>query len=428
MPVKKIIPNGITINPFAMFRIIIKMLTITDKSKCCGCEACAQICPADAITMKADAEGFFYPETDKEKCVNCGLCEKVCPEMQPPARNAFAKTFAAKHNDGGTRMKSTSGGAFSALAEKTLKCGGAVFGAAFNDKWEAEIICAVNAEELDRLRRSKYVQSRIGSSFKIAKKMLEEGRNLLFSGTPCQCAALKNYLGRDYENLILASIICHGVPSPAVWAKFLQETAGAEKIKNINFRDKRFAWDIQFVSIELKDGRTLPGPKGLMKLFSPLLAINRGWLFRRLYKLPYKISSLYERPSCYKCPFKGIPSSADFVMGDLWGVEEIAPHLYDKKGLSLLFACGDKAMEYLQGTSLELHEISEKDAVRHNPYAAKPVEMNIRREEFFRRFGNEPVCGLIRELSGEKSLPVKIICKIINAGKAAANKIFNSKR
>lgn len=400
------------------------MITITEKAKCCGCEACVQVCPANAITMKADSEGFYYPETDKSKCINCGLCEKICPELCPPERYKFAKTFAAKHKDCGTRLKSTSGGAFSALAEKILESGGAVFGAAFNDKWEAEHICVSNAEELERLRRSKYVQSRICSSFRLAKELLEEGRNVLFSGTPCQCAALKNYLGRDYENLILASIICHGVPSPAVWKKFLNETVETEKINSVNFRDKRFAWDIQFFSIELKDGSTLPGPRGIMKLFSPLLAINRGWLFRRLYKLPYKISNLYERPSCYKCPFKGIPSSADFIMGDLWGVNEIAPNLYDKKGLSLLFVCGTKAMEFLKGTSLELHEIDEKAAVRHNPYAIRPIETNSKREDFFRRFANEPVCGLIRKLSGEKNIPAKIIGKIKDMAQAAIRKIF----
>ena len=198
-------------------------ISISDKANCCGCSACYSACPKQCISMVEDEEGFRYPIIDKSKCIDCGLCEKVCPVLNVSNPNKPASIFAFSNKSEDIRLKSSSGGAFSLLAELVLSQGGVVFGAAYDNNWEVAHTYIERIEDLDMLRRSKYVQSRIGDTYKQAKNFLKEGRKVLFTGTPCQISGLRHYLRKDYENLITMDFVCHSAPSPKVWRKFLRE-------------------------------------------------------------------------------------------------------------------------------------------------------------------------------------------------------------
>lgn len=199
------------------------MLQITDKSKCCGCNACVQRCPKQCIVMYKDREGFLYPVIDTAVCIDCGLCEKVCPVLNQNNARKPLQVFAAKNKNEIQRLHSSSGGIFILLAEQTIQNGGVVFGARFDQNWEVEHCYAETIEELQPLMRSKYVQSRIANTYKEVEAFLRHGRRVLFVGTSCQIAGLHKFLRKDYDNLLTVDFICHGVPSPGVWYKYLEE-------------------------------------------------------------------------------------------------------------------------------------------------------------------------------------------------------------
>lgn len=364
------------------------MITVTDKTKCCGCGACFNICPKNCISMKRDDEGFAYPEVDENLCINCGLCEKVCPILSNNPGNEVKTVYGARHKSAEIKGLSSSGGMFTLLAEYVLRRGGVVFGAGFDDSWRVRHAYAENETDLDNLRRSKYVQSDMGVCFKTVKDFLLAGRQVLFTGTPCQTAGLKNYLGKDYPNLLAADIICHGVPSPGVWERFLTETAPLGDIKAIDFRHKRFGWDASYLNISLKDGAALPQAGGLFKYCKGFLNRSKGKFFRLIYRLPYTISNLYERPSCHACAFKGKSKYADFTMADLWGVKEIMPEMYDEKGVSLLMINSAKAEAAFKDLAVNLlyKDISLEAASKYNPYFLRSTSPSPCREEFFKSF------------------------------------------
>ena len=371
------------------------MIKILQKTQCCGCQACANTCPKGCISMQPDEEGFLYPKVDEAACINCGLCEKVCPILHKPSTYPVLKTYAAKHMSNETKLKSSSGGIFTALAEIILKEGGVVFGASFDGNWNVVHAYVENLEDLDKLRRSKYVQSDIGKTYQQAKQFLEQGRAVLFTGTPCQIAGLRNYLGKEYEKLLTAELFCHGVPSPAVWQKFLTQDTQKGKISAIDFRHKHFGWDASFLKISYQDGSSIPqAPHCLL----PLLSKGQGFLFRRLYRLRFWISNLYERPACHQCHFKGLDKMADFSMGDLWGVRETYPQQYDVNGLSALLVNTLKAQGLCEKLALEKTPVDLQKVVKYNPYLLTSVKPHPKRKEFFRRYQTENFNSLVREL------------------------------
>lgn len=198
------------------------MINIKDKSNCCGCNACVQKCPKQCISMREDDEGFLYPYVDKILCIDCGLCEKTCPVINSKEERKPLNVFAAKKPNDEVRMQSSSGGIFTLLAENVIDEGGVVFGAGFNERWEVVHSFAEKKEDLAKFRGSKYVQSKVGNSYKQAEAFLKQGRKVLYSGTPCQIAGLKQYLRKDYANLLAVDFICHGVPSPGVFRTYLR--------------------------------------------------------------------------------------------------------------------------------------------------------------------------------------------------------------
>ena len=385
------------------------MITIFDKTNCCGCGACSNICPKSCITMQADEEGFLYPKINKKTCINCGLCEKTCPILNKPKTYQILQCYAAKHKNSKIKLKSSSGGIFTALAENILKEGGVVFGAAFDKDWNVRHTFCKNLNDLDKLRRSKYVQSDIGLTYRQTKDFLDKECKVLFTGTPCQIAALRNFLGKEYENLLTAELFCHGVPSPTVWQKFLEENTQKNRIKAIDFRHKRFGWNASFLNITYKNGVCLPKLPFYLKF---LEKAAKGLLIRKMYKLSFCISNLYERPACHECYFKGTDRLADFTLGDLWGKwPEIITKEDKKLGISALLVNTPKGQKYWEkiAPSISFTELEIDKVIYFNPALNKPTVAHNKREDFFRRYKTENFNKLTKELLNIKPFPVQLV-------------------
>ena len=229
------------------------MIRILDKEKCCGCESCVQVCPKQCIKFVKDWQGFGYPKVIESECINCGVCEKSCPIINASNKSlpSDVPLFAAYNDDARERATSSSGGIFKQLASYVIAKKGVVFGAAFDEKWNVNHGYVESVTEIERLKRSKYVQSSIKDNYKKVKSFLQDARLVLFVGTPCQIAGLKAFLKKDYENLLTVDVVCHGVPSPLVWKKYLGEIKAKVKKKNnvknveithISFREKAPSW------------------------------------------------------------------------------------------------------------------------------------------------------------------------------------------
>lgn len=314
------------------------MIEIIDKKKCCGCGACVNVCPKRCIKLKPDFEGFLYPKVDIVSCINCGQCEHACPIINKKRllSDECQQVFAALNTEFSARIGSSSGGIFSALATYIIACGGVVFGAAMSkDCKSVHHICVDNMEELSLLYGSKYVQSITVDVYDCVKEYLNCGTKILFSGTPCQISGLKLYLKKEYNNLYTIDLICHGVPSQALWANYINsiEQKYNKTADTVNFRSKKFNW----------------------KSFT---------IFRILKKHYYKLSDLDPymymflnnyclRPSCYNCQFKGISRSSDITLGDFWGIDEMEPDMNDGKGVSAVIINSSKGKKLLENINAE---------------------------------------------------------------------------
>lgn len=308
------------------------MIQILDKAKCVGCHACYSCCPLECITMEEDSEGFRYPQVDRGACIDCKKCEKVCPVVQKPVLQDFSEvSIAAYSKNERIRNSSSSGGVFSVLAQIVLKHGGVVFGAAFDSNFQVHHIMVDSIADLEKLRGSKYVQSRIENTFKEAMEILKSGREVYFSGTPCQIDGFKNYLGNDYDNLITQDIICHGVPAPFVWGRYLDSVREGlnSEVKRVSFRDKALGWRKYSVKIEGANGKVemstfLENP--MMKAY---------------------LRDMCLRPSCYNCPSKGVKRSSDLTLADFWNVSEFIDDSDDNRGTDLIICHTAKGLELL---------------------------------------------------------------------------------
>lgn len=302
------------------------MITIKNKAHCCGCGACEQSCPKGCITMVPDEEGFLYPRVEETACVQCGLCEKVCPILseKKPAAGPIA-AYGAYSTDEEIRKSSSSGGIFSVLAGEILSRGGVIAGAAFDDDFSVRHILVEQDDRLHRLRGSKYVQSRMEDTYIQIRRLLKQGRTVLFTGVSCQVAGLKAFLGRDYEGLYTVDVLCHGVPSPKVWAAYCreQEAGHGQKLKAVSFRDKRISW--RKYSLSMKFGETEYCRRGGEDAY-----------------LQVFLRDLCLRPSCHSCRFKDIPRQSDLTIGDAWGIEKHMPDLDDDRGTSVVLVNSEK--------------------------------------------------------------------------------------
>lgn len=342
------------------------------KKDCCGCNACKQVCPNSAISMKQDTEGFYYPYIDADKCVGCGLCEKVCPIKNVKNKtDDVKKSYVAYTTNDEIRLRSSSGGIFTILAEYVLETGGVVVGAAFDDGWMVHHICITNKDELEKLRGSKYVQSRIENTFKDTKKFLGEGRKVLFSGTACQIAGLKEYLRKDYEGLYTVDVLCHGVPSSEVWNIYKENYIKEynEEIEQIFFRKKDSGW--KNFTIELGFSNS--------KAYKEIFFKDS---FMRLF-----LSEICLRPSCYDCKFKKLERESDLTIGDCWGIENYMPEMDDDKGTSVIMIHSDKGIKLWKNiTGLLNYKEAERDkALSPNADSRKSVVPHINRKKFLKK-------------------------------------------
>lgn len=363
------------------------MINITDKHNCCGCSACAQRCPRQCILMQEDDEGFLYPHVDDNTCIDCGLCEKICPELNQIAERKPLECYAAKNPDEEVRSKSSSGGIFLPLATAIINEGGVVFGAKYNEKWEVVHASAHTIQEIDAFRGSKYVQSKIGSTFIEVEVYLKQGRKVLFSGTPCQIAGLKNFLHKEYSNLIAVEIICHGVPSPLVWREYLASNFSTNNIKSINFRDKRIGWKSYGMCITTVDN------KGATSCYFQRSIENP---FMQLY-----LKHLIMRPSCSNCPSKSGKSGADIILGDFWGITNYSKKFTDDKGTSAFIALTNKGIELFSKLDVEYEEYDYTTIVSHNPSLKNSTEHSSYSEQFWKSFtqnGYNDSIKLLKEL------------------------------
>ncbi len=342
-----------------------------NRADCSGCAACANICPKNAITMTRDAEGFSYPKINPELCIKCGRCDATCPTLNYVKNNPtdFPPTFTATYPDDKILRHSSSGGVFTALSEIILREGGVVFGAAFDKNWRVHHTSIRSLDELDKLRGSKYVQSQIGDVYRQVRDALKSTQ-VLFSGTPCQCAGLKHFLGGDHENLLTVDILCHGTPSPAVWESYIDELARRNDIDHVNFRSKRDGWSILFEVNYLNRGH-----------YTRKLSFN---LYGKLF-----LNALISRPSCYACKFKFPDSRSDLTIGDAWGVKKFAPEMFDNRGVSVVFLHTDKGRKFFEQANLTTRQIKFIDATWNNPSSTISEGQDPRRADFFADFAKE---------------------------------------
>lgn len=343
--------------------------------------------------MVPDQWGFLYPQIKEDNCINCGLCEKTCPVSRPMQAEGDTAAYSACNRDEEVRLSSSSGGVFTILAAHVIRQGGVVIGAAFDDQWNVAHACAETLQETMRFKGAKYAQSRIGDSYRQAKGFLTAGRTVLFSGTPCQIGGLKGFLGKEYENLICVDLICHGVPAPGLWRKYLKERekkAGAAA-KQISFRCKKKGWKNYVLSITFENGKQYqksPGLDPYMRAF---------------------LSDLSLRPSCSQCSFKGASRQADLTLADFWGIQQLQPEMDDNKGTSLVLvhtARGKRMLDIIHRHAA-LQEVEPAAALQYNPAAVTSANRPETAEAFMEAVLAKPFAETV-----EKYAPIPAVRRI----------------
>lgn len=363
-------------------------IEVINKENCTACGACENICPNNCLRMIQDDEGFLYPQIDMGKCNNCGKCIRVCPILNKKkfCNSMEPKVYAAWSLNDEIRKDSSSGGIFTELALCIIELRGYVIGARYNEKHLVEHDIAKNKDELALLRKSKYVQSKIGLIFREIKNFLDQDKHVMFVGTPCQVAGLRKFLNRDYEKLLLCDLVCHGVNSPLVYLKYLEELESKykSKVKNINFRDKQISWK-NF---------------GTRVIFE-----NNQEYYRSQREEPFYrgfINNLFLRPSCYNCRFKVFPRQADITLADFWGVEKSLKDLDIEKGISLIMIHSERGQEYFDKLGSRIFKIKSyiQAALPYNPCIINASNVSIdKRQAFFSELNNgKKVAEIIGEL------------------------------
>lgn len=372
-----------------------------DKELCCGCSACAQRCPQQCILMKEDMCGFLYPEADSDKCIGCELCEEVCPCLNQGEVKEPISIGTAINQDLPVRRQSSSGGAFTMLAEFVLNEGGVVFGARFDEQWEVVIDCVETPDGLKAFRGSKYVQAAVGNAYQKTEEYLQSGRKILFSGTPCQISGLRLFLQKDYENLLTSAIACHSVPSPLVWREYLKGLQ-LSSISDIQFRDKRISWEHYGLRIGYGNGKEF---------------------FQEYADNPYMqlfLHCITTRPSCFNCPAKDGKSGADIILGDCWGVSAMLPEFAnDHQGVSFVLCQTEKGIQAIDSAGIKGLPLRYEQVVKHNGGLTARSSVPAARASFWEQFisdDNKP--GVIDRFSkpyipGLKGKIVKYLKRLV---------------
>lgn len=376
------------------------MIQITEKKDCCGCSACVQRCPKQCISLQEDNEGFLYPKVDEDTCIHCGLCEKVCPIINQADKISPLKVLAVKNHNEEERMNSSSGGVFLPLAREVIAKGGVVFGAVYNEQWEVHHVFAEKIEDVYPMMGSKYLQSRIENTYRETEQFLKQGREVMFAGSPCQIAGLRTFLrGKEYSNLFTVDFLCHGVPSPGVWRRYLAETYSEVSLKekcrrqaaagknsvllsslnatspigDIKFRDKResgwkkFRFVVHQKSASKVDQNTVLSSD--IHYDNPFM---RGFL-----------SDIYLRPSCYACKCKNGVNHSDMTIADFWGINQIAPEFDDDKGVGMVLLNTKKGEDYFSRLSMDVLPSTLEQARFYNGGFNEHTKAHPKRDQFF---------------------------------------------
>ncbi len=328
------------------------MIDIKNKKDCSGCTACYNVCPTNAIEMVIDEEGFKYPKINKDKCIKCNLCSKICPMLKNKEDDTSnIKCYGAYNKNNDIKKNSTSGGFFSALAEKIIDKNGVVYGAKFDKDFNVIHYGTDKIEKLQAFRGSKYVKSELDKIFTEIKEILEQNRLVLFSGTPCEVYGLKAFLQKDYENLICAEVICHGVPSPLYYKKYRESKIKKYKsnITKLSFREKTYGYSSSTMTIKFENGKKYSRGHESDEMIK---AFMRGYC---------------SRESCYDCRFKSFGTVGDFKIGDLWNVEGYLGEEF-KDGATLVITCSSKAEKILEELKdkIGIKEINKEKAEYYN--------------------------------------------------------------
>lgn len=354
------------------------------KEDCCGCSACYNTCPTQAIHMKPDEEGFLYPVIDQALCVDCNSCVNVCPLICDGnyKEKTIPEFFAAKHKSEEVLMNSTSGGAFTAISDAILREGGVVYGADYDDEFHVLHKRAENYDQRNRMRISKYVQSNMGDIFKQIKNDLIDKRKVLFTGTPCEAAGLRGYMGNSpfNENLYICDLICHSIPSPLIWEDYkrLLEKEYGGKLTSIQFRSKIIDWSRENSN------------KTFIFTTSNSEEIHND---ERFYKLFFGEKTIM-RPSCEECRFTDIHRASDITIADYWGIEKYAPEWMDKKGVSVILINNKKGEDLFKKCSEELkyEKRPKEESLAEQQRLSEPVKFPESRNKFwddYRKYGFE---------------------------------------
>ena len=382
---------------------------LVNEDDCCGCKACGDVCPTEAINYKTDNAGFWIPSVQNKKCVNCKKCTNVCPiiNRQNIKRKEIICYGAINKNDC-IRENSTSGGIFSSLAMYILQRNGIVVGATLEFNKVKHIIIS-NECDLKKIRKSKYVQSDTDKIYRKVKAALISKKYVLFSGTPCQVEALYNFLGKEYDNLYTTDLICCGVPSPKAFSYYLQELSKKYKspVDFVWFKNKDLGWHNLGTKIIFKNGKTY------------FKTGNRDY-----FMSDYIVDGLTIRTSCTKCKFRYIPHSADITLGDFWGIENLYPQYNDERGTSAVIINSSKGEFLFEQVKPEIifFEVSIDDIKNGNFALYKSKEENINKSAFFKELDN---IGFIR--ASQKYGSYKNLRKYIIDFKFVFNKYIRRK-
>lgn len=365
------------------------MIDIKNKVDCCGCNACGDICPTKAISFHTDNEGFWYPEVDMDKCINCGLCEKTCPiiNIDSLKHNDFPKPecYAAENKNLEVVFDSTSGGLFSAFADRMYKDHGYVGGAVFSEDCRSvKQFISADKKDLPALRSSKYLQSDLSGFFTQVKALLQAGEKVLVCGCPCQMAALRAFLRKPYDNLVILDFICLGINSPLIWRKYLDtfEERYGSKVVYAKPKSKEYGWRNLTLKVKLADGQ-VKYEKRKENLFT------RGYIG----------THAFIRPSCYECVFRGFPRISDITLADFWGIEKYDKSLEKDLGTSLVMVNSQKGKEWFEKIAGRLNYIPMQfeNTLGGNPALVKSASKpDIDREQFFKDV-NEMSFGQVAE-------------------------------
>ena len=333
------------------------MKEIIEKSKCCGCNACGDVCPKGAITFQTDKEGFWYPDINQDLCIDCGLCQKTCPVLTKAdnvIRYDEPLVYAAYTKDEAIRTDSTSGGIHSMLALAMYEQNAYIGGAVYNKDRTVRHIVSPDRQLLPEIRSSKYLQSSMEGVYKEVRDLLKAGEKVFFCGAPCQIQGLYKFLRKEYDNLTTCDFICRGVNSPKVFLSYMDmlEKQYGSMATQIKFKNKKWGWHNFSMRVNFENGQEY---------------CKDRW--HDLFFIGYLQSGNFARPSCYQCTFKGFPQKADITLADFWGIENVDPSMDQDRGTSLVMVNSDKGKALFDAIKDKINwrQFTMKDAEAGNP-------------------------------------------------------------